>query len=88
MYTVRELNKWLRKCNYAWNYLAEEQLKDFINSHVLTYKGKYNGEVYKFTGKVYYLCDIHSAKHVGYLTEYRTSSGVKLFDQHPLKTGV
>ena len=88
MYTVKEINKWLKKCNYVYGYPTEEQLKEFMDSHVLIDEGKHDGEVCKFTGKVYCLVDIHSVKHVGYLTEYKTSNGVRLFNQHLLKTEV
>ena len=84
MKTLNELKAWMRECGYTWKELSEDQLRYFMDSHRVFDKGKYEGKICKFTGKIYGLCDLRGDQHVGYLTEYKTSSGKKVFDQHRL----
>ena len=88
MYTTKEINKWLKKHNYSWGYLTENQLKDFINSHVMLNEIEYDGDVCKFTGMIHQLVDIQNGKHVGHLSVYKSSNGMKLFNLHLNKEGV
>lgn len=84
MKTLNELKVWMRECGYACKELSEDQLRYFMDSHRVFNKGEYDGKVCKFTGKIYGLLNLHCDQYVGYLTEYKTSSGRKVFNQHRL----
>lgn len=84
MMTLKEVKAWTLECGYTWKYLTNGELQYFTNSHRVFKKGKYEGKVCKFTGNVYGVMDLLGETLVGYITEYKTSSGKKVFDQHRL----
>lgn len=84
MKTLNELRVWMRECGYIWKELSEDQLQYFNDLHKVFNNMKYEGKDCKFTGKIYGLFDLYCNQQVGYLMEYKTSSGKKLFKQYRL----
>lgn len=82
--TLKELKIYMTECGYVCNELSEDQMRYFIDTHRVCNEKKYEGGVCKFTGQVYGLFDYVCDQHMGYVTEYKTSSGRKVFDQHRL----
>jgi hypothetical protein len=84
MMTLKEAKAWNLERGYTCKYLTNDETQYFMDSYLVLNKRKYEGKVCKFTGNIYGVLDLHSEMLVGYMTEYKTSSGKKVFDQHRL----
>lgn len=84
MMTLKEVKAWMRERGYTWKELTDGELGYFTDSHRVFNERKYEGKVCKFTGNIYGILDLLGETLVGYITEYKTSTGKKVFDQHRL----
>lgn len=84
MMTLEELRIYMNERDSVCKELTKDEVRYFMNTHRVFARPKYKDEVCKFTGRVFELYDYICEQRIGYIVEYKTSSGKKVFIQHRL----
>ena len=82
MYTIRETKEKLLDSGLVSGELTDDQKQYITEKHSVVDNMNYYGKICKFTGTIYGIFEPMSHMLTGYLVQYKTSTGKKLYTIH------